>query len=344
MALLAGLERRRYDEHRHRRHGVDQRETEVEEPQQQHRQHPAVRHHKRLKKLVVTRGISLQMQEALHKQNRGHPRKDANEVHQPHPQPRRAVQPQQDALVPLQKQLRTGHPNQEQRVQQVASVSHGEVQDEVVQQHDRHDAHVEGVEQVPRQAEGAQFGRRRHAHGQQQLLACLDAHVHLEVIAGLRRQRKLGVVASLKGAFCTAPPPARPMRFHAVQRLPLARSEHHQGIHHGRGDLHPGARHVQMGQVHLHPRPRGRVAQGGHIDIQSPLGAGFEGFKTGVGRRRGQLDRMHVAAEVVVAGPRHLGPNSLPHQAPHRHTAHPLQDPMVPACRHQSVRFSRMLS
>ena len=50
-----------------------QRKTEVEEPQQQHRQHAAVRHHKGPKELVVPRGIALQMQEPLHKQNRGHP-------------------------------------------------------------------------------------------------------------------------------------------------------------------------------------------------------------------------------------------------------------------------------
>ena len=71
--LLAGLERRRNDEHRHRRHRVDQGETQVEEPQQQHCQHAAVRHHESPKELVVPRGISFQMQEPLHKQNCGHP-------------------------------------------------------------------------------------------------------------------------------------------------------------------------------------------------------------------------------------------------------------------------------
>ena len=117
--------------------------------------------------------------------------------------------------------------------------------------------------------------------------------------------------------------------------LALARGEHHQSPPWPRKlpTTHPAC---PVGQIHLHPRPGRRIAQGRDVGVQPSLGTGFKVLERGVGRGRRQLNRVHVPAQVMVANPCQLGKPSCPIQH-HTATQHTL---CIRWCQRAAIRAS----
>ena len=186
--------------HQQRRHGhkIDGLKSPIQSAYKQEHQRQGIQRHEAIEDPMVTGTFSRQIQEAVDKQYGGHPRKDAHEMHRPKAQPRGAIPPRNHPLVSRQKQLRQCHANQKQHIQQIRPILHGEVQHQVVKQHDQHDPRIKAEEHVAHETPLAQVIQTGHTKRQGDLLARFDPQVNLVFLTQVcPTQRKLG-----EGSVC----------------------------------------------------------------------------------------------------------------------------------------------